>query len=80
MEVCTLEMSAHQDSCSIIKIRLRKQNISEKYGKQSLLIAYTRTPVTTEAMNVPRIAKVTIAPKFAKNGFCKPIKRFQKVA
>jgi hypothetical protein len=45
-----------------------------------LLIAYTRTPVTTEAMNVPRIAKVTIAPKFAKNGFCKPIKRFQKVA
>jgi hypothetical protein len=24
-----------------------------------------------EAMNVPRMAKVTIAPKFAKNGFCK---------
>jgi hypothetical protein len=23
-----------------------------------------------EAMNVPRMAKVTIAPKFAKNGFC----------
>jgi hypothetical protein len=24
-------------------------------------------------MNVPRMAKVTIAPKFAKNGFCKKI-------
>lgn len=31
---------------------------------------YTRTPVTTEAIKVPRIAKVTIAPKLEKKGFC----------
>lgn len=35
-------------------------------GKKS----YTKTPVTTEAMKVPNIAKVTIAPKFEKKGFC----------
>lgn len=31
---------------------------------------YTRTPVTTEAIKVPRIAKVTMAPKLEKKGFC----------
>lgn len=31
---------------------------------------HTRIPVTTEAIKVPPIAKVTIAPKFEKNGFC----------
>jgi hypothetical protein len=31
---------------------------------------YTRTPVTIEAINVPSIANVTMAPKFEKNGFC----------
>lgn len=31
---------------------------------------YTRTPVTTEAIKVPRMAKVTIAPKLEKKGFC----------
>lgn len=31
---------------------------------------YTRTAVTKEAMKVPTIAKVIIAPKFEKNGFC----------
>lgn len=32
---------------------------------------YTRPPVTTEAIKVPRIANVTIAPKFEKKGFYK---------
>lgn len=32
---------------------------------------YTRIPVTTEAIKVPRIAKVTMAPKLEKKGFCK---------
>lgn len=32
---------------------------------------HTRTPVTIEAIKVPRIANVTMAPKFEKNGFCK---------
>lgn len=31
---------------------------------------HTRMPVTIEAMKVPKIAKVIIAPKFEKNGFC----------
>lgn len=31
---------------------------------------YTKIPVTTEAINVPSMAKVTMAPKFEKNGFC----------
>lgn len=31
--------------------------------------SYTRTPVTTEAIKVPKIANVMIAPKFEKNGF-----------
>lgn len=30
---------------------------------------YTKTPVTTEAIKVPRIANVTMAPKFEKKGF-----------
>lgn len=30
---------------------------------------YTKRPVTTEAINVPSIANVIIAPKFEKNGF-----------
>jgi hypothetical protein len=34
-------------------------------------ISYTKRPVTIEAMKVPRIAKVIMAPKFEKNGFCK---------
>jgi hypothetical protein len=34
------------------------------------MVSYTRSPVTMEAMKVPRIAKVMIAPKFEKNGFC----------
>lgn len=77
MEVYTLEMSAHQGSCSIIRIdSVKKYSYFSKSSKQSFLVAYTRTPVTTEAMNVPRMAKVTIAPKFAKNGFCKPVKGF----
>lgn len=29
---------------------------------------YTRSPVKTEAMKVPRIANVTMAPKLEKNG------------
>ena len=33
--------------------------------------SYTRRPVTIEAMKVPRIANVMIAPKFEKNGFYK---------
>lgn len=33
--------------------------------------SYTRTPVTIEAINVPPIANVTMAPKFEKKGFCK---------
>ena len=32
--------------------------------------AYTKTPVTIEAIKVPRTANVIIAPKFEKNGFC----------
>jgi hypothetical protein len=32
---------------------------------------YTKTPVTIEARKVPKIANVTIAPKFEKKGFCK---------
>ena len=32
---------------------------------------YTREPVTIEAIKVPRIANVTMAPKLEKNGFCK---------
>jgi hypothetical protein len=35
-----------------------------------LVETYTRTPVTMEAIKVPTIAKVIIAPKFEKNGFC----------
>lgn len=31
---------------------------------------YTRIPVTTEDIKVPRIAKVTMAPKLEKKGFC----------
>ena len=38
--------------------------------KQSSLDSYTKTPVTMEAIKVPTIAKVIIAPKFEKNGFC----------
>ena len=34
---------------------------------------YTKIPVTIEAMKVPNIANVTIAPKFEKKGFCKGI-------
>ena len=34
------------------------------------MVSYTRSPVTMEAMKVPRIAKVMIAPKFEKKGFC----------
>jgi hypothetical protein len=34
------------------------------------MVPYTRRPVTMEAIKVPRIAKVMIAPKFEKNGFC----------
>lgn len=34
------------------------------------LNAYTKTPVTTEAIKVPNMAKVIIAPKFEKKGFC----------
>jgi hypothetical protein len=34
-----------------------------------VLSSYTRRPVIMEAMKVPMIAKVTIAPKFEKNGF-----------
>lgn len=30
---------------------------------------YTKTPVTIEAINVPRMANVTMAPKFEKKGF-----------
>lgn len=30
---------------------------------------YTKTPVTIEAIKVPRIANVTMAPKFEKKGF-----------
>jgi hypothetical protein len=33
--------------------------------------SYTRRPVTMEAIKVPRIANVIIAPKFEKNGFYK---------
>ena len=33
--------------------------------------SYTRRPVTIEAMKVPRIANVMIAPKFEKNDFYK---------
>lgn len=32
---------------------------------------YTRMPVTIDAIKVPRIAKVTMAPKFEKKGFYK---------
>lgn len=32
---------------------------------------YTRTPVTTEAIKVPNMENVTMAPKLEKNGFCK---------
>lgn len=39
-------------------------------GSKGLRHTYTKTPVTTEAINVPKIANVTMAPKFEKNGFC----------
>lgn len=39
--------------------------------KKKRVDTYTKTPVTIEATNVPRIANVTIAPKFEKKGFCK---------
>lgn len=32
--------------------------------------SYTKTPVTIEAIKVPRRANVMIAPKFEKKGFC----------
>lgn len=32
---------------------------------------HTKTPVTTEAIKVPKIANVTMAPKLEKKGFCK---------
>lgn len=38
---------------------------------QDLKNAYTKIPVTIDAINVPRIANVAMAPKFEKNGFCK---------
>jgi hypothetical protein len=42
----------------------------KEYAKwQHKMVSYTRRPVTMEAMKVPRIAKVMIAPKFEKNGF-----------
>lgn len=31
---------------------------------------YTKIPVTTEDIKVPRVAKVTMAPKLEKKGFC----------
>lgn len=37
---------------------------------QDLKNAYTKIPVTIDAINVPRIANVTMAPKFEKKGFC----------
>lgn len=42
-----------------------------KHAYREPIKTYTRTPVTVEAINVPRIANVTMAPKFEKNGFCK---------
>lgn len=42
---------------------------SRGWGKWIQSNTHTRTPVTTEAMNVPRIANVTMAPKFEKKGF-----------
>lgn len=50
----------------------RDQRVHIQYAcKQSSLDSYTKTPVTMEAIKVPTIAKVIIAPKFEKNGFCK---------
>lgn len=39
--------------------------ISYEYEEQ----AYTNTPVIMEAINVPKIANVMMAPKLEKNGF-----------
>lgn len=51
--------------------KLAEYWISWKIEGGKKTTTYTRMPVTTEAIKVPKRANVTIAPKLEKNGFCK---------
>jgi len=53
----------------LLQINLIRTRTS--YTKREVKKTYTKIPVTIEAIKVPNIANVTIAPKFEKKGFCK---------
>ena len=76
MEVCTWGKSDHQGNCDKEKIKVKQNEYCKEiqirwWSYWDYRETYTRIPVTVEAINVPTMANVTIAPKFEKKGFCR---------
>lgn len=70
MEACKSDTRPHQDNCNQKMQHCEEILVTSPFNwKKMNRKAYTKTPVTMAAIKVPKIANVTIAPKFEKNGF-----------